>query len=116
MIVALPGRRRDDLDIDAHPVEIAQTPVDGGHHLVDIFFLTGIDRLGRVVGEVGQRDAADIDMRLRDLGGFRHEDMRMDIDGRRRRAAGAAIGVVDAGSRKAIAILRSIIAMSRSYC
>jgi 2-deoxy-D-gluconate 3-dehydrogenase len=83
MIVALAGRRCDDLDIDAHPVEIAQAPVDGGHHLVDVFLLTGIDRLGRIVGEVTQRDAASIDMRLRDPGGFRHKDVRMDIDGRR---------------------------------
>ena len=79
-IVALARRRRDDLNIDAHLVEIEQPAIDRGHDLADIFFLLRIDLPGRGVGKMGQRNPADIDMRLRELGGLGNHDMSVNID------------------------------------
>src|SRR3954452_5022917 len=44
-------------------------------------------------------------MRLRDFGGLRHHDMGVDVDGRRRRAPRAAVGVVMPRGGAAIAVL-----------
>jgi hypothetical protein len=52
-----------------------------------------------------KRDPADIDMRLRQLGGLGNYDVRVNIDRGRRRAPGETVGVVDACGGAAIAIL-----------
>ena len=80
MIVTLARCRRHDLDIDAHPVEIEQPPIDRGHDLGDILFLLRVDFPGGGVGKMGQWNAAEIDMRLSELGGLWHHDVRVDID------------------------------------
>ena len=79
-IIALGRSRSDDLNIDAHLVEIEQAAVDGGHHLADILFLLRIDFPGRGIGKMSQRNPFDIDMRLRQLGGLRDDDMGVNVD------------------------------------
>ena len=79
-IITLRGRRRHDLDVDAHLVEIEQAAIDRGHDLADVFFLLRIDLPGGGIGKMRQGDAAEIDMRLRELGGLRHDDMGVDVD------------------------------------
>ena len=71
----------------------------------DVLFLLRVDLLGGGIGEMRQRDPADIDMRLRQLGGLRHHDMGMDVDRGGGGAPGEAVGVVDAGGGAAIAVL-----------
>ena len=46
-VVALARRGRDDLNIDAHLVEIEQAAIDRGHDLADILLLLRVDFLGR---------------------------------------------------------------------
>src|SRR4029079_17263549 len=79
-IVTLARRRGHDLDVDAHPVEVGQPAIDRGHDLGDILFLLCVDFPGGGIGEMRQRDAAEIDMRLRELGGLWNHDVRVDID------------------------------------
>ena len=82
-IVALARRRRDDLDVDAHLVEIEQPAIDRGHDVADVLLLLRVDLPGGGVGEMRQRDPAEVDMRLRERGGLRHHDMRVNVDGGR---------------------------------
>ena len=104
-VVTLSRRGSDDLNVDAHGVEMGQALVDRGHDLGDVFFLLRVDFLGGGIGEMRQRDPAEIDMRLRQLGGLRHHDMGMNVDRDGGRAAGEAVGVVDAGGGAAITVL-----------
>ena len=104
-IVALTRRRCHDLDIDAHLVEIEQAAIDRGHDLADVLFLLRIDLLGRGIRKICQRDTADIDMRLRQLGSLGHHDVGVNVDRDGRRPPGEAIGVVDACGGAAIAVL-----------
>ena len=53
---------------------------------------------------MSQRDAAHVDMRLRHGRGLGNDDMGVDVDRRRGRAPGKAVGVMDAGGGAAIAI------------
>jgi len=55
-VIALARRRRDDLDVDAHMIEIAQPAIDRGHHLADVLLLLRIDLFARGVGEMRQRN------------------------------------------------------------
>ena len=87
-VITLSRRGCDDLNVDAHAVEMGQAPVDRGHDLADILFLLRVDLLGGGVGEMRQRDAGHVDMRLRQLGGLGHDDVGMNIDRRRRTDAG----------------------------
>ena len=80
-VVALARRRRHDLDVDAHLVEIEQPAIDRGHDLADVLFLLRIDFLGGGIGKMRQRNPADIDMRLRQLGGLGNHDMSVNVDG-----------------------------------
>ncbi len=64
-----------------------------------------VDFLAGGVGKMRQRNPGDIDMRLRQLGGLRHHDMGVDVDGDGRGTAGEAVGIVDAGGGAAIAVL-----------
>jgi hypothetical protein len=52
-----------------------------------------------------QRDPTEIDMRLRKLGGLRHDDVGVNVDRSGRRAPGKAVCVVDTGGGAAIAVL-----------
>ena len=104
-VVALARRRRHDLDVDAHLVEIEQAAVDRGHDLADVLLLLRVDLLGGGIGEMRQRNPAEIDMRLRQLGGLGHHDMGVNVDRGGRRTPGEAVGVVDAGGGAAIAVL-----------
>ena len=79
-IIALARRRGHDLNVDAHAVEVAQPAVDGGHDLADILFLLRIDFLAGGIGEMRERDPADIDMRLGELGGLGNHDMSVNVD------------------------------------
>ena len=51
-VVALAGRGGDDLDVDAHPVEIEQALVDRRHDIGDVLVLQRVDLAGRFVREV----------------------------------------------------------------
>src|SRR6202011_1201616 len=104
-IIALPRRWRHDLNVDAHLVEIEQTAVDRGHDFADVLVLLRIDFPGCGIGKIRQRDPADIDMRLRQLGGLGNHDVGVNVDRDRRWPPGEAVGVVDTGGSAAIAIL-----------
>jgi hypothetical protein len=104
-VVTLRRRRRHDLNVDTHLVEIEQATVDRGHDLADILLLLRVDFPGCGIGEVRERHPADIDMRLRQLGGLGNHDVGMNIDGGGRRAPGEAVGVVDTCGCAAIAIV-----------
>ena len=104
-VVALARRRGDDLDVDAHAVEVAQAAIDGGHDLADVLFLLRIDFLAGGIGEMRQRNPADVDMRLRQLGRLGNDDMGVNVDRGRGRTPGEAVGVMDTGGGAAIAIL-----------
>ena len=104
-VVTLSRRRCDDLDVDAHLIEMLEPPVERGHHLADVLFLLGVDFLGWSIGKICERDAAHVDMRLRHCCGLRYDNMRVNIDGRRRGTTRETVGVMDAGGGAAIAIL-----------
>ena len=79
--------------------------IDRGHDLADVLFLLRVDFLCRGIGKMRQRNAAEIDMRLRELGGLGNHDMGVDIDRHRGRTAGEAVGVVDPCRGTAVAVL-----------
>ncbi len=104
-VVTLARRGCHDLNVDAHAVEVEQAAIDRGHDLGDVPFLLRIDFLAGGVGKMRQRDPADIDMRLRQLGGLRDHDMGVNVDRRGGRTPGEAVGIVDTGGGAAIAVL-----------
>ena len=104
-IVTLGRRRRHDLDIDAHLVEIEQAAIDRGHDLADVLFLLRVDFPGGGIGKMRQRDPAEIDMGLRELGGLRHDDVGVNVDRGGGGAPGEAVCVVVACGGAAIAVL-----------
>ncbi len=71
----------------------------------NVLFLLRVDLPGRGIGKMRQRHPAEVDMRLRQLGGFRDHDVGVDVDRHGRRSPGEAVGVMDAGGGAAIAIL-----------
>jgi hypothetical protein len=82
-IVALARRRGHDLDVNSHPVQVEQPSIDRGHDLADVLVLLRIDFLGGSIGKMREWNAAEIDMRLGELGGLRNHDVSVDIDGYR---------------------------------
>ncbi len=104
-VIALTRRRRYDLNVDAHFVQIEQTAIDCGHDFADVLLLLRIDLPGRDIRKIRQRNPADVDMRLRQLGGLGNDDVGVNVDRGRRRPPGETIGVVDTGGGAAIAIL-----------
>jgi hypothetical protein len=80
-VVALRRRRRDELHIEAHGVEVGQALVKARNARAQVPFLLFVDgaRLGGL--EVNEGDGRGIDMRLREGGRLRHTNMRVDVKG-----------------------------------
>ena len=104
-IVTLARRRRHDLNVDAHLVEIKQTALDRGHDFAHVLLLLGIDFLTGTIRKIRERHPACVDMRLRQLGSLGDHNMGVNIDRDGRRTPSEAVGVVDASGGAAIAIL-----------
>ena len=79
-VIALARRWRHDLNVDTHLVEIEQAAIDRGHDLADVLLLLRIDFPGCGIGKMRQRNPADVDMRLRQLGGLGNHDMGVNVD------------------------------------
>src|SRR5579871_6537954 len=70
----------------------------------NIGFLLLVQRLGFRIGEMGQRDGRQVEMRLDKFGRLRHRDMRVNIYGRAFRPHVAPRLAVLARSRRAVLV------------
>ena len=80
-IVTLARRRRHDLNVDAHLVEIKQTAVDRGHNFAHVLLLLRIDFLAGSIRIIRERQPAYVDVRLRQLGSLGDHDVGVNING-----------------------------------
>src|ERR1700732_3521439 len=104
-IVTLTRCRCDDLNVDAHPVEVEETTIDRGHDLANVAVLERVDLLGSRIRKMRERDPAQIDMRLRQSGSLRNNNVGVNVDRGGGRAPGEAVGIVESGGGAAVAVL-----------
>ena len=84
-VVALVRRRQDELQIDAHGVEVREPLVVAGDPGTDILVLLLAQCLRRGVGKMAERDCRGIEMRLYERRRLRNRHVGMDVDGGARR-------------------------------
>jgi hypothetical protein len=104
-VIALVGCGGDDLDIDAHPVEVRKAPIDRRHHVSNIAFLLCVDFPGRGVCKMSQRDACDIDVRLGESRGWWDHNVGVDVDRWGWWTSGEAVGIMNSGGGAPVTIL-----------
>jgi len=90
-VVALRRRAHDELQVDAHGVEIGKTLVMAGHQPAAVAVLARIERLGLRRCEIDERNGSRVEMRLYELCRLRDCDMGMDVDGHALRPRGTPL-------------------------
>ena len=101
-VVALEGRRGDELEIDAHRVEDGDAVVHVRHRDGAVLVLLAVDRLRLIVRVPDHRDVGEGQVRLCEARGLRHRDVRVDVDRLRLDATLLGRGLAGGGGSVAV--------------